>query len=64
MCPYEKVRNLLAMIDKIVINNSGEKRSEISIKNKIYNRRLMRTKNFDDLILFVGWKIKNFFKNF
>lgn len=56
--------NLLAMIDKIVINNSGEKRSEISIKNKIYNRRLMRTKNFDDLILFVGWKIKNFFKNF
>ncbi len=56
--------NLLSMIDKIVTNNSNGKKSEISMKNKIYNRRLMRAKNFKDLTSFIGWKITNFFKNF
>ncbi len=55
--------NLLTMIDKIVSENSNEKKSEISSKNKIYNRRIMRTKNLSDLFTFLVWKIKNFIKN-
>jgi hypothetical protein len=55
--------NLLAMIDKVVTENSDKKKSEISSKNKIYNRRKMRTKSFSDLFAFLGWKIKNFILN-
>ena len=55
--------NLLAMINKIVVNNLSENKSEISSKNKIYNRRIMRIKNIFDLISFIKWKIKNFIKN-
>lgn len=55
--------NLLSMIDKIVSENFSEKKSEISSKNKIYNRRIMRTKNLSDLFTFLVWKIKNFIKN-
>ena len=55
--------NLLSMIDKIVSENFSEKKSEISTKNKIYNRRIMRTKNLSDLFTFFVWKIKNFIKN-
>ena len=51
------------MIDKIVSENFSEKKSEISSKNKIYNRRIMRTKNISDLFTFLVWKIKNFIKN-
>lgn len=56
--------NLLAMIDKIVTDNLDKEKTQQSIKNKIYNRRFMRAKNFSDLILFISWKIKNFFKSF
>ncbi|MGM0518979.1 MAG: glycosyltransferase family 10 domain-containing protein [Campylobacterota bacterium] len=55
--------NLLSMIDKIVTENSNEKKTEISSKNKIFNRRKMRTKSFSDLFTFLGWKIKNFTLN-
>ena len=55
--------NLLAMIDKIVRDNSNSIKSEISSSNKIYGRRRMRTKNLSDLLNFIGWKIKNFFLN-
>lgn len=54
--------NLLAMIDKIVTENANKEKSEVSSQNKIYNRRIMRTKNLSDLFSFLGWKIKNFIK--
>lgn len=54
--------NLLAMIDKIVTENTNENKLKISSKNKIYNRRIMRTKNLSDLFTFIVWKIKNFIK--
>lgn len=54
--------NLLAMIDKIVTENSIDSKSEISSKNKIYNRRKMRTKSLSDLFVFLSWKFKNFIK--
>ena len=55
--------NLLEMINKIVIENSNETKSEISENNKIYARRKMRTRNLTDLFSFISWKISNFFKN-
>lgn len=55
--------NLLAMIDKVVTENSNKEKSEISSKNKIYNRRLMRTKSISDLLSFLIWKFKNLIKN-
>ncbi|MBP7741949.1 MAG: hypothetical protein KA073_01085 [Aliarcobacter sp.] len=55
--------NLFSIINKIVKENSNEKKSERSLKNKIYNRRIMRAKNFSDLFVFFLWKIKNFFRN-
>lgn len=56
--------NLLSIINKIVTENSSEKKSEISSNNKIYGRRQMRVRNLDDLFSFVIWKIKNTLKNF
>jgi hypothetical protein len=55
--------NLLAMINKIVTENSNSRKLEIFSENKIYNRRKMRTKNLSDLFSFIAWKIKNFLKN-
>lgn len=55
--------NLLAMIDKIVTQNVNSQKSEISSKNKIYNRRIMRTKSLSDLFVFLSWKFKNLLKN-
>jgi len=55
--------NLLEMINKIVTENLNENKSEVSSKNKIYNRRKMRTKSISDLIGFLNWKTKIFFKN-
>lgn len=51
--------NIMAMIDKIVTNHNYEKNNESSTKNKIYNRRTMRTKYLPDLLSFIGWKIRN-----
>lgn len=55
--------NLLSMIDRIVTENSTEIKSEVSLKNKIYNRRIMRTKSLSDLFSFIFWKVKNVFLN-
>lgn len=53
--------NLLAMIDKIVSENPNIERKE-NFKEKIYNRRIMRTKSLIDLWDFFKWKIKNILK--
>jgi len=55
--------NLLAMVDKIISENSVNKKTELSSVEKIYGRRKMRTKSLTDLLSFLGWKISNFFKN-
>jgi hypothetical protein len=55
--------NLLEMINKIVTENKNKEQSELSFKNKIYNRRKMRTKSISDLIGFLNWKTKIFLKN-
>lgn len=51
------------MINKLVIENTDKVKSEIRKNNKIYSRRIMRTKNLSDLSIFIVWKIKNFIKN-
>lgn len=55
--------NLLAMINKIVVENYDKQKSEINKNNKIYNRRIMRVKNLSDLFAFIIWKTKNSIKN-
>ncbi|RLA59026.1 MAG: glycosyltransferase [Epsilonproteobacteria bacterium] len=52
--------NLLAMINKIVEASNGNK-SKVS-DYKIYNRKIMRIRDFPDLIRFLFWKIKNMIK--
>lgn len=51
--------NLLAMISKIVNEHSDAPKSKISSENKIYNRRVMRTKTISDAYTFLLWKLKN-----
>ncbi len=55
--------NMLIMINKIVTENSSDKKSEIKFDNKIYSRRQMRVRNLNDLLSFIIWKIKNTIKN-
>jgi hypothetical protein len=51
--------NLLAMIDKIVTEHQNDPKSPVDPeKNKIYNRRKMRTMHLSDLFSFLGWKLK------
>jgi hypothetical protein len=51
--------NLLAMIDKIVTEHQNDPKSAVDPeKNKIYNRRKMRTMHLSDLFSFLGWKLK------
>ena len=55
--------NIMAMIDKIVSSHDYKNESSVSNKNKIFNRRIMRTKYLPDLFSFIGWKVKNFILN-
>lgn len=54
--------NIMEMINKIISNHDDRKNSE-NKNEKIFNRRIMRTKYLPDLFSFFGWKIKNFFLN-
>lgn len=53
--------NLLAMIDKIVQNSQT---AQFTPNQKIYSRRMMRVKHLPDLFRYMGFRAKNFTKNF